>query len=408
MTRSGPPLLPLILLGILLLASVPTASADHAYSHRYVVFGRVVDASGAPVENATVTIAGALEVGACALHAGAATDAWNATDQGVTDALGEFRLCRHQHAMRGENATLLVVATQGDREVARQEVAVDPFLRANHVTLVADANATEGHAWTSHLVAGRVWSPWVSGETLDGVPVEGFAHPGVPVRVTLGTREGEETIETQTNLYGDYAVRFDATVEDAVVAIDVEGERFTFGANESIGWTVAHAVLPPVAELVLFSASGADGRSWSTLAGEVDATLLVMPGARVSLIAVNAEDAPHDFEVETIGSVPTMTARGDYHWLNFTAPTAGTLAYGTPGVLRGLIQVATQAGEPIEGPPRVTTPTPPTQDDLPPPTSTPTTTASPSPTPSPERTPVSPLAALLALALVALAQRRRK
>src|ERR1700752_1037177 len=96
------------LLALLLFAGMtllPVAAADHSYSHRYIIYGRVLDANHDPVQGVTVNVGydsvfqGTLE-GACANQPGTETEAFGRTQNiPVTNAWGEFMVCFHKHGM---------------------------------------------------------------------------------------------------------------------------------------------------------------------------------------------------------------------------------------------------------------------------------------------------------------------
>lgn len=409
MTRRGGAAL-ILSSALLLLLLAPSASADHAYSHRYVVFGRVVDSAGAPVDGAQVSLEATFAFeGACSTHPEAATDAWSATPTMPTNARGEFWICLHAHGLDADDpGTLrLTVDRHGSaNHLVVQELPADPRLRVTFVDLVVpqpmDGNRS-GLA-TEHTVAGRVWSPWVSGEKLDNVAVDGMARTDLPVEVRILDPAGaNHAASTSTNAYGDFAVRVPlaaALSPDARVVITAEGRDFEARAGTT-GWTFFEAELGPVAEFILVGETNGTPAWHNTSDKRPNPTLRVLPGANVTLIAVNAEATPHAMQVEGFPASDTLTARGDYRLYHATAPASGTVAYYCPfhpDTMRGLLAVVPEPALPEP----TATPTPtepgPTQ-PAPTPTATPTT--------EPAKTPVSLALALVGLALAAVAARRR-
>lgn len=104
-----------LLLALLLLA--PVAAAEHVFSHRIYVVGRVIDTEGRPAPGLAVELAfeGARVGGACAVNARSES----------TGPRGDFELCRHGHALDSAgNASVLVRVGREERRVA-----LEPDLR---------------------------------------------------------------------------------------------------------------------------------------------------------------------------------------------------------------------------------------------------------------------------------------
>lgn len=114
-----------LLLALLLL--VPLAGADHAFSHRVYVVGRVLDAEGRPAPGLPVELAfeGLRAGGACAIHARSET----------TGPRGDYELCRHAHALDSRGNVSVHVQVEG----AQAHVALEPDLRHAVANLRLDA-----------------------------------------------------------------------------------------------------------------------------------------------------------------------------------------------------------------------------------------------------------------------------
>lgn len=199
-----------LLLAALLLA--PLALADHDYSHRYVVEGRLVGADGAPLAGRTV----AMEVEREELSLPCSDGA----QKPVTDEWGDFRFCYHKHNVtRGATITLRAGNVSSQRvidEATRQSVFL---LHEPNETGVAPAKWNE-----SYRIAGKAWRATGPAER-EGVAVLGEAVPGVEVNVTVRTAEGESGFVTRTDAFGDYDVVIETPhpPEDVSVLLFVEG-----------------------------------------------------------------------------------------------------------------------------------------------------------------------------------------
>jgi hypothetical protein len=157
----------LLLAALVLLG--PLAAADHVFSHRFVVEGRVIGANGLPVPGVLVDVSSVGErfVEPC-----------QELQRPVTDAWGDFRYCYHRHEV-GPHGTVTVTAGN-----ASESRPVDADLR-RMVFYLQDAGASgvapEGWARTFH-VDGRVWERGLT--RLDGVNVSGLAIDRTPVQVS--------------------------------------------------------------------------------------------------------------------------------------------------------------------------------------------------------------------------------
>jgi hypothetical protein len=245
----------LALLAVLALAA-PSVLADHAYSHRYILYGRVVDSNGNAVKGVDVQVATRHffpNPDGCESREGSKTDAFGRTDtRFVTNEYGEFTYCFHEHSMSlGEpgEATISVPSAG-----FFTNITFDPYWRESFVPIVLSAphpNAT--HALDStYTVLGRMWEPHDEPVTLEGNKVFGLTLVDSAVNVTLTLPNGVVLQnKTRTNDYGDYAVRF--SVPARLTGGNVTVEAFTNGTvSESkavdplLGMTVFQTKLPTV------------------------------------------------------------------------------------------------------------------------------------------------------------------
>lgn len=233
----------LVPVAILLVATlVPTALADHAYSHRLVVYGRVVDANGNAYPGLTVsaTPQGMETEGQCGSQPLTETDAFGPTQtKPVTNDHGEFTFCIHAHTMSRAAPGSIVIRIESQNFM--QVVNVDPFLRVHYVPIKLDrATAPNGAPIQDHTVIGRLWRPADTDTTIEGVRVFGDTIDQTPVNITLRYADGrEQKANTTTNNYGDFAVRLAplAPLEGARVIVESSGRAFEADADDDMGAT---------------------------------------------------------------------------------------------------------------------------------------------------------------------------
>ena len=226
------PWLPLALLALLAATLAPLAAADHAYSHRLLVFGRVVDAAGVPVDNVTVSLffSGLSAEGPCVDQPGTSTEAFGPMrTRPTTDASGDFMFCHHVHAMSrtAPGEALLRANVLGENVTAR--VALDPFFRASHVVLRGNETMElRPEPGQGHVVAARVWRPAPEGVTVEGVRVHGTTVNQVPVNVTVESGNMTARRNGTTNNYGDVALEMDIPLaaKTGRVIVEVLGETY--------------------------------------------------------------------------------------------------------------------------------------------------------------------------------------
>lgn len=195
-------------LAVLLLAAglglAGVADGDHVYSHRYYVLGRVVNATGAPVEGVEVT---ADFQGLAGPEPDDCPEERPPVSQPVSDDEGRYLLCRHAHTLP-PNATVTVRAP-GD--VVTRVLDRDYRRSIVHLEVPDEAgSAGRAPATASELdVHGIVWRPGEFGRQ-EGVPVNGRAVTGVNVTVTLGGLPDGASLEAgdRTDDYGTFEVEF--------------------------------------------------------------------------------------------------------------------------------------------------------------------------------------------------------
>lgn len=182
-----------LLLAALLVA--PLALADHVYSHRILIEGRLIGGDGHPLPGRVMQF----EVEGERL-----TEACAEGHKQITDEWGDFWFCYHRHEVV---RTATVRVSSGN---ATQTLPLDADLR-RMVFYLRDENATgvAPATWeTTYFVDGRLWERGPA--RLDGVNVSGLALAGERVNLTVlnasanGTRAGAY-YDIPTNAFGDYA-----------------------------------------------------------------------------------------------------------------------------------------------------------------------------------------------------------
>lgn len=235
-----------------LVVITPLAFADHAYSHRYIIFGRVVDAENNPVPGLQLEpgySAVFKPEGACGNQPGTGTDAWTATATNpITNQYGEFFFCHHIHAMsRSEpgTATFLV-------EGKEYKMGLDGFMRYSFVEIKLDnvhASANKEINAKEHTIQGRAWaSTGASEKQVEGIRVFGDTLYKMPANITF-SYNGKEPIKlnTTTNNYGDFALRVPVTERPTTgtVSVEIGGNWF----NETVSPTGSTHVRGQVGKL---------------------------------------------------------------------------------------------------------------------------------------------------------------
>lgn len=239
----------------LLLALAPTALADHVYSHRLYVVGRVIDvdgrpAAGVPVE---VTLANISATGGC----------FDGKPE-RTDARGDFEVCRHAHVIPQGASAIVRVGN------ATREARIDPDLRLASVRVQLDAPTAhdlvgEREVARTYRVIGRAVALLPAPVEEEGVPVNAtplFANVTVEMRVldrVLATRE------VTPDLYGTYRVdlEVDGVPPAAVVRVSVGRDAGEDVVSPAFRWSAIHVLR----DLRLVGGPGEDAPGSSAVPG---------------------------------------------------------------------------------------------------------------------------------------------
>lgn len=214
------------------------AAADHVYTHRYIIQGRVVDEEGRPVQGAVVNVelkgwfpADEGVEGPCPQEqAGQRTG--ERTFAAQTSPLGDYRFCIHAHQLIDAGSVVVTVGNQSAEEDKdmRSRIHLVHFTVASGVGAVGDTERFNSEAG----IRGRLWRPLSSGDRIEGIPAEGVAIARAPIHVTLVKPDGtEETGNGTTNNYGEFGVQFDyeGSLEGAQYVVRASGEEWTIDAD---------------------------------------------------------------------------------------------------------------------------------------------------------------------------------
>lgn len=188
--------------------AAPHAVADHAYTHRYVIVGRIVDPQGVPLvgANASLTVWGFSTIGRCEDREDTRTDALGLIQtRQLTDADGVFVLCYHIHSLPAEAPEKGWIFVNG---VAKYNLTLDPFFRWQYVgiTMEPPSGVDRSTAPVRDLVVGRVWDRSTGEVSVENLPAYGIVLPNVPVEIQLTTDNKSTTVSTTTSAYGDFAI----------------------------------------------------------------------------------------------------------------------------------------------------------------------------------------------------------
>lgn len=243
---SGGRMIRRLLLAVLVAAVAlsPLALADHAYSHRYVIYGRVVDAEGYPVPGVVVNMGtrGFQPEGPCAAQPNTDTDAYGRTEtRPQTNEFGEFMFCFHTHTMNRIEPPFGIVSVEAYNYTS--EFRFDAYTRVSFVTVKLDVpvdNANRQVLDQTYTVQGRLWTPAGERVSVESVGVFGHTVDDTPVNITLRLADGQELkANATTNGYGDFAVRMPVSERPTggQVTIEANGETFTGDVDPTFGVT---------------------------------------------------------------------------------------------------------------------------------------------------------------------------
>ena len=233
------------LASLVVAALLPLAAADHSYSHRYIVYGRVVDAENNPVPGLTVDLGYEKPFepsGPCANQPGTETEAWGPTrTQPVTNQFGEFIFCFHQHSMsRGTPGVGIINIPSYN---VNERFQFDGFMRYSFVpiklsTVVPSANTTAPDQ--VYTVLGRVWEASDREIRVETVGVYGDTLYNEPFNLTVAF-DGQEpqVVQGETNGYGDFGVRVptEGRPTGGTVTLRIRDHEFTAPVDPALGVT---------------------------------------------------------------------------------------------------------------------------------------------------------------------------
>ena len=196
---------------LIALLAIPLVTADHVYSHRLVIDGRLLGNDGLPLPGRVVTVASTGQ------------DLLEPCREGsrvITDESGDFRFCYHIHELAPSTRYNL---SYGNTSVERP---VDVAMRRSFLVLVEpNETGTAPENWSQTFrVSGRAWRPGPT--TLEGVRVFGEAMTSLPVNLTVHDGEGNtNTFRSQTDGYGDYdlIVQEPANATQLTVTVEAMG-----------------------------------------------------------------------------------------------------------------------------------------------------------------------------------------
>lgn len=242
----------LVAIAFLAVSLTPAVLADHAYSHRYIVYGRVVDAENNPVAGLTVDL-GVVKPfqpdGQCADQPGTETEAWGPTRaRPITNQFGEFIFCYHIHSMsRSTPGGGIVRIDSLDYE---KEVEFDGYMRYSFIPVKLDTvhpNANKTILDQFYTVQGRAWEDHGTNIKVETIRVYGDTVKYAPVNITIQP-EGKDpiTLNTTTNGYGDFAVRVpvESRLTSGTVTVEIEGRTFSAPIDGETGVTQFRADTP--------------------------------------------------------------------------------------------------------------------------------------------------------------------
>lgn len=257
-----------VALTLLALLLAPVAGADHVFSHRVYVVGRVIDSEGLPVPGQAVNVT--LE----GIRGGRCFDSRPET----TSPTGDYEVCRHAHEIpAGTMATVRVAGAQ-------RTVELDPDLRHASASLRIDgpSPARDVHGERTFartfLVQGRAFELLAAPREEEGVSVD--ARPlGDNVTVTL--RTGEDVLAEATASPDEHGIfRAELAVDAIPPGALVRAVAGRDGGEELASALFRRADLNIVRDHRLVGGPGADAPGTDTPLGAWGALLaLAIAGA---------------------------------------------------------------------------------------------------------------------------------
>jgi hypothetical protein len=220
-----------IALAALLMISSP-ALADHVYSHRFVLEGRLLGSDDLPLPGREVEF---FSRGPDSLI----VPCPHGPSSPVTDEWGDFRFCFHEHEL---HATTRAGIRVGNVTITKP---MDTAFRRT-VVIAGEPNETgiAPPGWsTTFRVAGKAWQPGTT--VLESVQVYGIAVAALTVNLTIVTPHGQTVLQNVTDGYGDFdfVVRLTQDEELANVTAKIE----TLGRGQPVRLDpISHRVTVPL------------------------------------------------------------------------------------------------------------------------------------------------------------------
>lgn len=196
-----------LLLAALLLA--PVALADHVYSHRYVLEGRLLGSDDLPLPGRGVDFFAEGDDFLQPCREG--------PHDSVTDAEGDFRFCFHHHEIASGSR---IGVRSGNASEMRP---VDLGFRKTYLTLhEPNETGVEPSGWSeSYRISGRVWR--VGAQELEGILVYGEAVIGAQVNLTVRDDQGGASVfTTRTDDFGDYDLLVETAADPSLLDLTLE------------------------------------------------------------------------------------------------------------------------------------------------------------------------------------------
>ncbi|MHB8604778.1 MAG: hypothetical protein ACYDCK_05935 [Thermoplasmatota archaeon] len=256
----------LIVLAFVALAFAPVAAADHVYSHRYIVYGRILDANGFPLVNERVGIQYQTfnaDLGPCNYEVQAGTLRGLEVSQQSndivavrTDALGDFFYCAHIDAPVPVGSQIIIHV----RDVT-QSYTTDVNYRHTFVQLtIPNATGTPSAAFNDSVAAsGTVWYP--SEERLENIDVHGIMVDSASVHLTLVANGQTLEKDVVTTRYGNWSAIFAlaSPVTSGQLTVTQGATTKTIAIDPKYHTALADLTVPPPPNYTLYYVLGTVG-----------------------------------------------------------------------------------------------------------------------------------------------------